>query len=243
MMIKKDELLKIDQKILIVEKSTIINPKNIYIKLKNLYKQVNSSYTFLNTIKLEILSPNYKKYLFNKSFNKIGTNEIPIFKSNSRDSLLVDIFRFLTNKQKIYPICGPTGIGKTFTSLLIQKELFKENKKSIYINLANDEEISELKITLIKEFFFLDLEEEKYIEESSKILDKTYNNIWEIINDIDIYCNNNNIDYLMILDQYHKEKDRENMLSSLKTKKIFLSSSINDEDVKDNLFLKKGSFN
>ena len=89
---------------------------------------------------------------------------------------------------------------------------------------------------MIKELFFLNLEKNNFINLSSQIFEGVFNDIWEIITKIDNYCNGNKIKYLLILDQYQKSKDKNNFLSNIKTNKIFLLSSINDEDVKDNLF-------
>ena len=236
--IAKEDIINIDDKIIILERENIIDIKMEYNKLILLYNNIKTSYSLLKNINIDILSPNYHKYFLNKNYGKIESKEIPIFWSNNRDLVLRNVFSFLDDNSKIYALCGPYGIGKTFTSLLIQKELFKEGINSLYINLGNNEEIQQLKLTLIKELFFLNLNENKYEEESSKILENVYNDVWGIINEIDSYCQKNNIKYLLILDQYQKEKDKNNLIVNLKTKKIFLLSSINDEDVKDNLFLK-----
>ena len=201
----------------------------IYTKMKSTY---NESNIFKKIINLEILSQNYEKYLKIEADNK----DIPLFMSLPRFAFFSNVYKFLENKEKIYAICGPFGIGKSFTALLLQKELFLKNFSSIYINLANNEDIKSLKMTIIKELFFLGLEQTEFVSESQIILNEQCNDIWDIINKIDNYCLIKNIKYLLILDQYHKDKDKNNFLSNLKTNKILLLSSINDEDVKDSLF-------
>ena len=234
--IKKEEIMFIDDQIMILERSNIINFNYIFEELTKIYKEKTASYLVGPTIKLQKFSPNYKKYFFNKNYEEKEIKEINVFISGLRTQLTTKIFTFLKSNDKIYAICGPYGIGKTFTSLLIQKELYNNNKNSLYINLANKEEIKELKITLINELFFLNLPKDKFIILSSQIYEEIFNDIWEIINKVDKYCYENHINYLLILDQYQKNKDKNNFLKNLKTNKIFLLSSINDEDIKDNLF-------
>ena len=72
------------------------------------------------------------------------------FSSMNRFSLLKDILNFLQSEEQIFSVSGPLGIGKTFTSLFIQKQLFKEKMISVYINLDNEESINNLKQTLTK---------------------------------------------------------------------------------------------
>ena len=201
----------------------------IYTKMESTY---NVSSIFKKIINLEILSQNYEKYLEIEADNK----NIPLFMSLQRFAFFSNVYKFLENKEKIYAICGPFGIGKSFTALLLQKELFLKKIPSIYINLANNEDIKSLKMTLIRELFFLVLEQREFVLESQIILNEQCNDIWDIINKIDNYCSIKNIKYLLILDQYQKGKDKNNYLSNLKTNKILLLSSINDEDVKDSLF-------
>ena len=234
--IKQEELMFVDDAIMILERKNVIDFNDIYDKMAKTYEKEDKSYFVYKTIKLEKLSPNYDKYFFNENYNENKLEEIPIFMSNLRNFISTKIFNFLNTEEKIFALCGPYGIGKTFTSLLVQKELFIEKKNTLYINLANNEIIEELKKTLIKELFFLNLEKNNFINLSSQIFEGVFNDIWEIITKIDNYCNDNKIKYLLILDQYQKSKDKNNFLSNIKTNKIFLLSSINDEDVKDNLF-------
>jgi len=68
-----------------------------------------------------------------------------------------------------------------------------------------------------------------------KILTSNYNEIWEIIKEIDDFCSCNQLDFLLILDQYQKANDKNENVFNLKVKKILLISSINDEEVKEAL--------
>ena len=150
---------------------------------------------------------------------------------------MVEIFGFINkdNQNKIYALCGPFGIGKSFTALLIQKILFFQKYPTIYVNLATNSTLDTLKMIIIKELFFLIFDKNKYIDYSKKILNENINNLWELIIKIDQFCLENNINYLLILDQYQSNKDQNKQIKNLKTSKIFLLSSINDTDVKDNL--------
>ena len=228
------ELQFINEEIIIQEKPDINNSnyKNIYMQMKNIYSKID---IFDDYIKIKSLSLNYNKYFLDDNIQIDQEKQIPIYNSSIRDKIFSEVFSLLKNNEKIYAICGPPGIGKSFTSLLIQKQLYKQNYNTIYINLSNNKDISELKEILFKEIFFLNLKEEEYILLISKMLYSNYNDIWDIINEIDEYCSKEKIDFLLILDQYQKEKDKNNNLFKLKVKKIFLISSINNEEIKQNL--------
>ena len=153
----------------------------------------------------------------------------------TRFDLYKEISNFIIKgKEKIYAVCGPFGIEKSFTSLILQKHLFTDYK-SLYINLSNNEEINQLKETIIKEIYFLKLNEIEFNSLIQKILTSNYNEIWEIIKEIDDFCSNNELDFLLILDQYQKANDKNGNVFNLKVKRIFLLSSINDEEFKDAL--------
>lgn len=116
---------------------------------------------FEKEIELENLSPNFKKYIMNNKEQK--SDLIYLFSSMDRFSLLMKLSIFLKSQEQIFAIYGPFGIGKTFTSLFIQKQLFKEKIYSVYINLENEENMNDLKQTIIKEIFFLGLDEKGYL--------------------------------------------------------------------------------
>jgi len=192
---------------------------------------------FSKSIKIKLLSMNYEKYFSNPNIAKNDLdNQISIFKTTKRFKIFSEVTKFLNNKDKIFAICGPFGIGKSFTSLLLQKQLFLSKYNTLYINLINQEEICNLKETLIKETFFLNLNKQKFISLANDILISNVNSIWDIISLIDEYCDKENINFLLILDQYRKDRDKNDNLNKLKVKNIFLLSSINDKDVKKNLF-------
>lgn len=219
---------------------TISESKDNEDIITNLYKELtkiyNSDISLEDNININELSPNFK-YYFIKNKNDFKNKNIPIFFSSKRNNIVSDILNFVdkNNKQKIYALCGPFGIGKSFTSLLIQKYLFYDKYPTLYINLSTSENINDLKMIIIRELFFLFFEEKNFISVSKKILNTIIYDIWGIIIMIDEFCDKNNINYLLILDQYQKLTDELRQLNSLKAKKIFLLSSINDDDVKMNL--------
>ena len=221
----------IDEEIIIMENTEENNYYDSYKEFTTIIEKID---IYNRTIKIKNLSLNFKKYFFNYDFIIDTEKEIPIFHSSLRYKIHSDIIAHLKRKEKIYAICGAFGIGKSFTSLIIQRKIYKIYK-TLYINLANNEEINQLKDTIIKEIFFLKLDEKDFNSLINKILSSNYNDIWEIIIDIDNYCSDKKVKYLLILDQYQKETDKNENLFNLKVEKIFLLSSINDEDVKDNL--------
>ena len=223
------------EEINIKENENINKYNDIYDLIKKKYIKENLN-IFSKCIKMELLSMNFEKYFSNQNDAKNDLeNQLPIFKTSIRIGLFSQLSKFMEKKDKIFAICGPCGIGKTFTSLLLQKHLFKLNFNTLYVNLINQEEISNLKETLIKETFFLNLNKEKFISLANEIIKSNANSIWDIISLIDEYCSKENINFLLIVDQYRKDRDEKDNLLKLKVKKIFLLSSINDKDVKENL--------
>ena len=196
-------------------------------------------------VPLQYLSFNFKKYFSNEiNINLPPENKITIYNTKTRLNIYSNIRAFLNNNEKkIYALSGPSGIGKSISSLKLQKDLHQLGFKSFYVNLANEESISELKETLIIESYFLNLSQKDFLILAFKIKNSNSNNIWDIIFEVDNYCLDNGIEYLLILDQYQREKDKNKDILKLNVKKIFLLSSINDEDVKDNLVQQiKGTF-
>ena len=248
-----------------IDQFQFLSEINIYDKevddnqLDNIYKELTKIYnidvTKKQTIKIKELSPNFKSYFMKQNFNlDLEINNIYIYLSSKRTKIIYNLIRFINEKtivkkndenkidekkeigKKIYALCGPFGIGKSFTALLLQKYLFYERYPVLYINLALSENINDLKMIIIKELFFLIFDKQKYLSESKIILNTVVNNLWEIIILIDDYCDTNKIEYLLILDQYQQVVDKKRLLDTIKAKKIFLLSSINDTDVKKNLF-------
>ena len=145
--------------------------------------------------------------------------------------------------EKIFAACGPHGIGKGISSLYIQKELFLEGKSSLYINLKYYQYISLVKweqqlTTLITECFFL-VTSEKQLKDIVEILTTKCSNIFEALIEINFYILSNKITALLIIDQYQKKLDQDKIILELKNfEKLFILSSINDKEIKENLKLK-----
>ena len=199
-----------------------------------IYNKNNLS-IFKNKIKLKLLSVNFNKYFFNNDKDMNLDKEISIFKTSLIEEIFSKIRKLLNSKDKIFAICGPSNIGKSFTALLFQKYLYLENINSIYVNLSYNENISKLKEALIKESFFLNISQTDFVPFADKITYYKVNNIWDIIFLIDDYCKDKKIKYLLILDQYKSRRDPNKNLLKLKADNIFLLSSINDKDIKGNL--------
>ena len=231
-----------------IEKFSYLTEINIFDKelddnqLTNLYTELEGIYnidiTKKETIKIKELSPNSKSYFMKQNYDFDLENKIHIYPSSKRTSIISSLMKFIDEKKiekKIFALCGPFGIGKSFTALLLQKYLFYKKYPVLYINLALSENINNLKMIIIKELFFLIFDKQKYLSETKIILNTVVNSLWEIILLIDDYCDVNKIEYLLILDQYQQIVDKKGLLDKIKAKKIFLLSSINDTDVKNNL--------
>ena len=210
-------------------------------ELINEYRENQNRRTFI----YKIISYNIKQYL--QLNNNFDLNKKFIYDhSLGRYKLECEIEEFLkNNNENIYAISGPYGIGKSLTSLFIQKNLYLKNIKSLYINLKYYYKIIPLenKInTLLSECFFL-CDKAEDLSEYQKILEfKAYSSIWfylqDIYNFITKYKDIKNNIYLFIFDQYkldYEDKNTNENLFYFKKIKLFLLSSINDKDIKLNL--------
>ena len=205
------------------------------------YQENQNRRTFI----YKMISYNIKQYL--QLNNDFDLNKIFIYDhSLGRYKLECEIENFLkNNKTNIYAISGPYGIGKSLTSLFIQKNLYLKNIKSLYINLKYYNKIIpwENKInTLLSECFFL-CDKAEDLSEYQKILEyKEYSSIWFYLQDIYKFIIYNkdiqNNTYLFIFDQYkldYEDKNTNENLFYFNKIKLFLLSSINDKDIKTNL--------
>jgi len=221
--------------------SIVIQEKDDNSKFNKLYDEMEKLYgksgikIYEKEINLKFLSMNIEKYYTISNTVISKNNKIKIFYTGVRVTIFRAIKNFLNSSEKIYAICGPFGIGKSYTALALQKDLYLEKIDTLYINLSNEEKIIELKQTLIKEIFFLNLEKEIFNDLANTILYHEANNIWDLLFAIDDFCIKKKKNFLLILDQYKRAKDDKECLHQLKVNKIFLLSSINDKDVKDNL--------
>ena len=185
----------------------------------------------------KIISVNIKQYF---KYLKEESLEEPFyyFISKKRLSLEEDLMKFIKNKnESILPIVGPYGIGKSLTALILQKNLFINGIKSLYINIKYyNQEIPYINKldTLMNECFYLCSKEEEYIFYHKLFQDKNSSNIWELLkiiyNNITDYTN-----YLFILDQYKASYDPQRNIFSYPNIHIFLLSSINDKDIKSDI--------
>lgn len=105
--------------------------------------------------------------------------------SEERRQLEKNIKKFLKDKSNfIFRVFGPYGIGKSVTSLIIQKKLYKKKYKSIYINLKfYSKEISwdiKLDVLLSELFFFCD-DKNEYELVYEKLLKNKSKNIWNYL--------------------------------------------------------------
>ena len=208
--------------------------KKIFQDFKEIYKEENKS-----KCTYKFICPTFNNYLYNKFIINLSDKFDYIY-TNNRKLLEGRILTFLEGKDSyLYPICGPHGTGKTITSLIIHKSFYLKGIKGIYLNLkyyANNRISWEEKIdVLIKECFFIINNEKELIDfyqEFVKLKD-----IDEAIVVIKNFIEKQDNIY-MIIDQYKSNYNKNQILNKLKNIKIFLLSSINDFDVKNNLIFK-----
>ena len=245
--------LEKDQKIFLdVEKINLLNEQKLIIinnedknkeLISNYFNQLKELYTkhyVSGKSTYEFISVNFNKYfLINVDLKRVFF----YFKTKERGFILGEINKFLEkdNKEQLLGFCGPYGIGKSITSLFIQKALYFSNKKkSIYINLKYyyNQKIKneEKEITFIKECYFL-IDNSKELYDIFQKIALQKKSIWAMIEDtVNYLFEQNKNEFYLIIDQYKQKFDKENNLKNLKQKvKIIILSSINDKDVKTNL--------
>ena len=217
----------------------IIDKKSDYsVKIKNIFEKLKKIYKS-NEITYEYICPNYNTYFPNIYMNL--SDKFDYIYTNNRKQLEEKILLFLKEKDcNLYPVCGPHGTGKTITSLIIHKSLYLRDKKGIYLNFkfySNSKIKWDTKLeVLTSECFYIINNEDDLLDLYSKFLKLKH--IDDIILEIQQYIEKNNNNMFMIIDQYQKKYNMNNILDKLKKIKIFLLSSINDFDVKENLINK-----
>ena len=241
-----------------INKNNISLPRIHMIEIKDLSKneqllinfyndqdKLYSSSFVMGDSTYEFITFNYKEYF---RINVDKSKKFFYLETTDRQIMYDNIKSFISDDEtndKILAFCGPYGIGKSVSSLYIQKDLYiKEKRKSLYINLkyfynnafSNDEKI----LTLIKECYFIINNNQKHLLDLYNLLKEKEKDIWIMINIIIKYLFEENIkDFFLIIDQYKKKFDVKNKLQSLKQNiKLVILSSINDKDVKLNLIYK-----
>ena len=228
----------------IIEKANIKFFNEVNSIFSNLTKIYSDKNIFKNdNITYEIICPNFNSYFSNNKKRDLS-KKFKYIISHDRIRFSEDFKTFIPKKkEKIFSACGPHGIGKSISALYIQKELFLEGKSSLYINLKYYQYISLIKweqqlTNLITECFFL-VTSEKQLKDIVEILTTKCSNIFEALNGINLYILTNKITALLIIDQYQKKLDPDKIILELKNfEKLFILSSINDKEIKENLKLK-----
>ena len=216
------------------EKANEEEIKKIYKDIKNIYSNYSDKITY------EYISPNFNTY-----FPKINPGKpsdyFDFCYTNKRKDLESSFSRFLEDKvEMIYPVCGPHNIGKTISSLIIQKISLIDGVKSLYLNIKYyfDKPFDDFKgkiNTLIKECVLLVDSEEELLTLYKKFIKTVYiNGIIEILKEFLVSKNFDKNHFFLIFDQFQIKYDL-NLLNTFSGFKIFLLSSINDYDVKNNL--------
>lgn len=206
---------------------------------ETLYKQVFNETKIGKEILAKELTFNFKYYIKSPS----QEHKIKFILSEERIKTMKS---FLSNKEKIYAISGPYGIGKTISLILL---CYSKEKKFCYLNLRalndnkNNIQIWKYKLFLTELYsIFKEDKDKKHFNELKKdiVKVKTY---WEAIIQSIKFCINNEIKAVFILDQYkekidkdftHLKKIKENILNdNLNNIMIIISSSINNKDLRE----------
>ena len=226
-----------------VENFKVIERK--IINFEEIFKQVDKNE---DKIILSHLSLNYNYYFKDSKVDDF-------IYSHERNSLIKKI---MNNSDLIQCYCGPHGIGKTTTFLVIKKEKKNccyFNLKLIFKNYSNaliwkdDLILKELADTFK---YVSNYEKFKLIQEQLLSTNKIWNSIIKIIN----FVIKENIEIQFILDQYKEKLDLnfeniKTIFNLIKTEgakvSIIILSSINDKDVRLSLLnlwfgIEKNSF-
>ena len=206
---------------------------------KTLYEKVFDEKKIGKEILAKELTFNFKYYIKSPS----QEHKIKFILSKER---IKSMKSFLSNKEKIYAISGPYGIGKTISLILL---CYSKEKKFCYLNLRalnenkNNVQIWKYKLFLAELFaIFKEDKNKKNFNELKKVIVKvkTY---WEAIIQSIKFCINNKIKAVFILDQYkekidkdfiHLKKIKENILNdTFNNIMIIISSSINNKDLRE----------
>lgn len=224
--------------------------KELRAKTKLIFTSLNSLYSknkdeSLLDITYNGISPNFK-YYYPKLKIEL-TDQFNIIPGQSRLEFGYKMKKFLQNKTTyIYPLCGPHGTGKSITALYIHKKLYSDEIKGLYLNLKYYSQkyikLDNIIDVLLNECFFICDNEGELIDLYKKfLLKKNFLELMEIIGGHIRVKNNgkkeNDIKIYIIMDQYQKKYNMDNLFNYFSGIKIILLSSINDFDVKNNIIL------
>ena len=188
------------------------------------------------------ISSNFNSYF--RDLNVNLTDDFLYIHGQNRMELKKKFKIFLTQKdqESIYPICGPHGTGKTISTLIFHKLLFRDGIRGLYLNLkyyALDNVKLEDKVeTLLKECFFICNNDKEFSMLYEKFIIK--NNIYEIFEVVKNFLNEkikDNENNYIIIDQYQEKFNMNYLFVLFSNIKIILLSSINDDDVKNNIII------
>ena len=223
----------------IKDKKNEVNPE----KIKSFFKELKILYDSKDDFTYEFISPNFNIYN-HKDIPFQLKDKFNYIYSDKRKTLESEFRAFINNdSEMIYPICGPNNIGKTITALRIQKLHYLQGVRSLYLNLKFyfKEPLKDFDVkinTLIKECFYFVEKEEELIYLYNEI--ENVNKIEDAIPILYKHLISKNFpkhQFFLIVDQYQLKYDSIQILNLFSGFKIFLLSSVNSPDVKDNLIL------
>ena len=235
-----NKIEKLDEKVL--------EPKNFFNDYKYDEKNeealtINKYYFYYFDIDLE----------FQKGYNYIKTNQ--------RENFEMFIISFLSSPKKFLGICGCKGIGKTSSLLYLSGKndfnIFYINFRALY-KQTEENTITILKAEICKLFSSFYEKDNIYIKKIFELINNFKNNqdLFLFLKTISIEINNFVLDkqilsnFIIILDQYTNEINGDlykyfQYISSIKTIKVIVCSTLNNDFIKDNLLktIKDSEFN
>ena len=217
--------------------------ESIFTHLNSLYqKHKNKS---LENITYNGISPNFKYYYPKLKIELRDT--FFIIPGQPRIQYEIKMKEFLQNQiNYIYPICGPHGTGKSITALYFHKLFYIDKIRGLYLNLKyysqKDTTIDNIIDVLLNECYFIcDNEMELMSLYKQFLLKRDFFELMKIISEHIRLKNNeekkNDLNIYIIIDQYQKKYNMDNLFNIFSGNKIILLSSINDFDVKNNIIL------
>jgi len=216
--------------------------KNIYNKYESFKNEnIKKNQIFIPPT-YDLVSSNFNKYFKNNNNFNISKDFIYI-DSTQRASLIEEIKQFIKNeKANIYALTSPYGSGKSLVALIIHKNLYIKGHLSLYINfkyyskkyISWNDKID----TLLSECFFLFKDFSLLKELAIKIQTNYKSDIWSLLSLIKEFLIEKNISPIFIFDQHQESIDK---ILSYQNFKIFLLSSNDDKDVKNQFVLKLSS--
>ena len=191
----------------------------------------------------EIEPDNLSKYFY-KYFKIEKQNKITYYSSEERKRFILNILRIkASNNLYKFKVCGISAIGKSFTLFLISKKYHS----IVYINLKvlNDlekkKEFNQVFNMILESCETIHLSDNEYNNLKKLFSDIKGRRCWQILLNLINYLLLNNINCMIILDQFKASVIEKNIFDEIennlkkqnvKNISIIICSSTNDKDIR-----------